>query len=634
MSLSDTPTIPGYTIIGLAGSGAQGQVFEAVHDHTGLRVAIKVLPVATTSQEPTAFTRELNSLAELRNHPNVVTLFDVVQIPDAICVVVTWCKQGPIGRDLPARQVASFGVLLGGALVTAASHRIFHGDIKPDNVLMDNLRQPRLADFGVATIPGLPSHGLTRAYSAPERLPPHFQELDELCDQFSLASTLRTICRSSELSRYPKLDETLAMAASARRHDRFPTTRLFVEALRSFEADQKWSVTKPIWPETGAEETLFTDQNGNNNPDPAPWRHESLPNKRKRRLAVGLGTIGVVVPVGIGVFLRSIRSSSNRVPTTTSPATAATTPKVAASSEAKPRSTRQIANETTSARAGSTTVGRTRQPLEGSLRFVLTEGVESQIVSDGGPNIARLAPISAAAERCEHNPRPAKPCAVVVALRDANGSTTRQQLALVDDAGSTIISDGTASDRAPAVSPDGRRIAFSSDRNGNRDIYLVDLTGEHLTRLTSTLTVDDEPSWSPDGKEIVWVSGSSGQPSLNSMNITTRAAKVVSETSTAWESPTFSPDGKFILALQTAGRTRRVVRIDLTTGATKVLPRGQGARSPIWRSASTAAFIALNPGRSATIVTIDVESEELLAESPAPVGVTALVRPQFLSSSE
>lgn len=58
----------------------------------------------------------------------------------------------------------------------------------------------------------------------------------------------------------------------------------------------------------------------------------------------------------------------------------------------------------------------------------------------------------------------------------------------------------------PAWSPDGTRIAFSSLRDGNYEIYTMDLKGDQLQRLTHTGWAEAEPSWSPDGRRIAYVS--------------------------------------------------------------------------------------------------------------------------------
>ncbi len=62
-------------------------------------------------------------------------------------------------------------------------------------------------------------------------------------------------------------------------------------------------------------------------------------------------------------------------------------------------------------------------------------------------------------------------------------------------------------DSHPSWSPDGKRIAFSSDRKGdfaNYEIYVMDADGGNQQRLTENLFDDRSPSWSPDGKQIAF----------------------------------------------------------------------------------------------------------------------------------
>jgi uncharacterized protein YjdB len=57
-----------------------------------------------------------------------------------------------------------------------------------------------------------------------------------------------------------------------------------------------------------------------------------------------------------------------------------------------------------------------------------------------------------------------------------------------------------------ALSPDRTRIAFSSNRNGNFDIYLMDADGKDLRRLTTDPRNDGDPAWTPDGQRVVYTS--------------------------------------------------------------------------------------------------------------------------------
>jgi TolB protein len=82
-----------------------------------------------------------------------------------------------------------------------------------------------------------------------------------------------------------------------------------------------------------------------------------------------------------------------------------------------------------------------------------------------------------------------------------------------DGSGQTNLSNNDAVDVSPSWSPDGEKIAFTSDRDGNDEIYVMNAAdGSGQTRLTDNDAPDFEPSWSPDGEKIAFTSdiGSEG----------------------------------------------------------------------------------------------------------------------------
>jgi Tol biopolymer transport system component len=66
-----------------------------------------------------------------------------------------------------------------------------------------------------------------------------------------------------------------------------------------------------------------------------------------------------------------------------------------------------------------------------------------------------------------------------------------------DGSGRTALTRNSALDRAPAWSPDGTRIAFSSDRDGDLDIYTMDADGSDVAQVTNLPGDEDSPDWQP-----------------------------------------------------------------------------------------------------------------------------------------
>jgi dipeptidyl aminopeptidase/acylaminoacyl peptidase len=81
-----------------------------------------------------------------------------------------------------------------------------------------------------------------------------------------------------------------------------------------------------------------------------------------------------------------------------------------------------------------------------------------------------------------------------------------------DGSGDRVLATG-ARNTAPSWSPDGSRIVFSSMRDGNWELYVVNGDGSSLRRLTTTPNRrEDEPSWSPDGTRIAFAAGTDHVP--------------------------------------------------------------------------------------------------------------------------
>lgn len=661
----------------------QGDVYEAWHISGERKVAVKVLRRSEGVPIPNDAVRELKSLAALADHESVVTLFDVIVVAEAVCLILMWCD-GTVGRGQTAKDTTHCGVRLCGALASAADVGIFHGDVKPANVLRDTYGQPRLADFGVAAIPGLPSSGYTRAYAAPER--PEC-DADELSDQFSLARTLKDICAPDELRRHSHLTQVLDRACAQHPDDRYRTAVGFLQALQDVQRLESWSVTSTVYPEMTSKvrvneptrerdmpapvghasdevgRVVTSDASGPATDGTYPHRPSSrtLPVgdaqrpksrdigeeaiakidgdlQRRRLFRAVVILLGAVVLAVIALAIGSSMQQKNSDTTTTT---------VAKPNEPRPTDVPVESTAPPSAPASTTatsvrrqaelTVAPTLQRIDssdagllGSVGFITSNGSLSQVIGARGPGAGNdLPPVSAAVQDCSSE----STCRVVVALRVADAGGTREQIATLSDHGFDVLSDATSSDRSPSVSPDGKQILFSSVRNGNRDVYTMPSQGGAPTRRTTAGTDDDQPSWLPSGQAFIWVSRSSGSPSIQRMTVEDKAVSTVSPPAENWSAPVASPDGTRVLALRSVGGRVSAVVIEVGTLAVSIVPGSTGATGAVWRSDDVVAFLRTDGSGNSTVVSVALSKGERIEEVAAPIGVSGLLRVPALAGA-
>lgn len=105
----------------------------------------------------------------------------------------------------------------------------------------------------------------------------------------------------------------------------------------------------------------------------------------------------------------------------------------------------------------------------------------------------------------------------------------------------------------PAVSPDGSKIAFSSDRSGKPMIYIMNANGSGVKRITFAGVYNSSPSWSPDGKTLAFAGFDKGHFDIFTVSANGKNLKRLTSSRKRNgkpannEYPSFSPDGRFIL---------------------------------------------------------------------------------------
>lgn len=152
----------------------------------------------------------------------------------------------------------------------------------------------------------------------------------------------------------------------------------------------------------------------------------------------------------------------------------------------------------------------------------------------------------------QHNPGQQEPSALlatgVAKIAFSSDRDGNYEIYTMDSDGGaqTRLTENTADDLAPAWSPDGKRIAFVSNRDGNNEIYAMSADGTAQTRLTNNSADDLAPTWSPDGTKIVFVSQRDGNNEIYSMNPDGSGLLNLTNDPADDVAPAFSPAGTMI----------------------------------------------------------------------------------------
>jgi hypothetical protein len=183
-----------YTIEAVLGEGAHGRTFLARDEQAQRSVVIKALRERGRDPMLLREARALKSVA----HPNVVRLLDVEAWGDELLLIMEHVDGGSLAErlregGLPAAEFARVAADLLDGLGAVHGAGLLHRDVKPSNVLLTKDGRAKLADFGVAHLPGMETTkgsepvGTVR-YMSPEQA--RGKKVDHRSDLFSAAATL------------------------------------------------------------------------------------------------------------------------------------------------------------------------------------------------------------------------------------------------------------------------------------------------------------------------------------------------------------------------------------------------------------------------------------------------------------
>lgn len=189
-----------YRLIKLIGAGGMGAVYEGFDDGLQRKVAVKVILREKAAEDPSfieSFKREAQSAAKL-NSANIVGVYAFGESAGQPYLVMELVQPDSLDRMMERGPVAAQTVLDVGRQVAqglraAAEHGLVHGDVKPENILINESREAKLADFGIAALAGAKAAANNEVWGTPYYIAPETlrrQKVDLRADIYSLGATL------------------------------------------------------------------------------------------------------------------------------------------------------------------------------------------------------------------------------------------------------------------------------------------------------------------------------------------------------------------------------------------------------------------------------------------------------------
>ena len=189
-----------FTIKKQLGGGAQGHVYQVFDELLEIDVAIKLLPTQLSAPQQLDQIRHEVNLARQLQHPNIVRVHDVFSDNHSLFFTMSLIEGEPllarIQRPVSVEEYQRWAGQLLDAIAVCQHQGIFHGDIKPDNLLINSHNDLVLIDFGIGQQHSHPKPQTSghSEYAAPEVL--HSGITSQTADLYSVGIVLKHIIDS------------------------------------------------------------------------------------------------------------------------------------------------------------------------------------------------------------------------------------------------------------------------------------------------------------------------------------------------------------------------------------------------------------------------------------------------------
>ena len=556
MSLANGARLGPYEVTGRIGAGGMGEVYRARDSRLGRDVAVKVLPEELSSDPDrrSRFEQEARSASAL-NHPNIVTVHDI-GISDSTVYIAMELVEGRTVRELlvdgpiPTKKMLSIAAQTADGLARAHSAGIVHRDLKPENLMVTKEGFVKILDFGLAKLvspledsgselatlgaaPGTqPGVVLgTVGYMSPEQA--SGAAADFRSDQFALGTILYEMATGKRAFSRGTAVETLSAII---RDDPEPIARVnpaapaplrwIVETCLQKDPDERYASTRDLARDLKQAQERLSDLS----------QGTAAVAVRRRSGAAALvpALLGLVALLIAADLLVRLRSPSGKP---IAPNLRKLTFGPGLEDEPAWSPDGKFLAYTTDERGNSDVVV---QPLAGgeALRIAGSDADESQPA--WSPDGSKIAFVSAQ-DRGGRIHQVLAAGALTAFLRGRGGDVF--VVPALGGAASKLVDNGYF----PAWSPDGTQIAFSSERAGKWDLWVVSSEGGSPKRLTDDSEIDYQAAWSPDGKWIAYGSGTAAHFDLKAVPAGGGEPRRI-ESGTTWVlRPTWSADGRSLV---------------------------------------------------------------------------------------
>ena len=619
-----------YEIAYEVGGGGSATVYCALDPRFDRQVAVKVLSRQLSSDPTfrTRFQREGHIIASLE-HASIVPVYDLGEAEGRLFLVMRHMAGGSLTErlsdgPLPAEVLLNVMERIGQALDYAHTREVIHRDVKPGNILFDDTGHAYLGDFGIAhwqrgagerTEAQLTAHGQvlgTPAYMSPEQVQGK-RQLDGRSDLYSLGIVLYQMLSGETpyqgdttiqlalkhvLEPVPQIRDVrpdlsvaveivIARALAKRPEDRFASGEQLTTTLEAaLEGRMAAGTVVAASPASGARTVMEAAPEvpataggsvGSGGATGAPGA--ARPSWWRRQPAWHWAAFGVAVLLLSGALIGYLLQSSAQAEPEWTP-----TPDAAA-----------LAAGTALPILSSTPTSTASAPL-----------VASATTSASPSSTPTPMPSSTATPSLTPSPRPEAYSMVYDSDQPEGGNDIF--IASGDGSNPRRLTNRPGLDIEADLSPDGRWVAYESQRGARREIRVVRADGSD-DRFVAEGRL---PDWSPDGRLLAYETGVN-PVQIWLTDVATNDRRPLADVRHNVRSPSWAPDGERLVVMVEVDGVWQLAIIEMLGGAmSQITFDGEDKRFPAW--SPDGELIAYNTldadGNPANIWVITPEGED------------------------